>query len=40
MICGKYGEEEGGWHSCEVGGAYGVGVGKANRMEWNGMQWL
>ena len=42
MICGKYSEEEGGWHSCEVGGAYGVGVGKAIRMEWNAMvvEWL
>ena len=42
VICGKYGEEEGGWHSCEVRGAYGVGVGKAIRMEWNAMvvEWL
>ena len=39
MICGRYGEEEGGWRSCEVRGAYGVEeYGKL--LEWIGMWWV
>ena len=34
VINRRYGEEEGGWRTCEVGGAYGVGMWKAIRMDW------
>ena len=33
VIKSKYGEEEG-WRTCDVGGAYGVGVLKAIKMDW------
>ena len=35
VISGKYGVEEGGWCSCLGRGAYGVGVWKAKRMQWD-----
>ena len=35
VIKGKYAEEEGGWRTCGVGGAYGVGVWKAIRIDWD-----
>ena len=34
VIIDKYGEEEGGWCSKEVRGAYGVGLWKAIRKDW------
>ena len=34
VISSKYGEEEGGRQILEVGGAYGVSVWKADRMDW------
>ena len=34
VICGKYGEEEGRWHSCEVRERFRVGLWKAIRREW------
>ena len=37
VICKKFGEEKGGWHSCEVRGVYGVGMRKALRI---GMRWV
>ncbi|RVW14439.1 hypothetical protein CK203_090793 [Vitis vinifera] len=34
VIIDKYGEEEGGWCSKEVKGAYGVGLWRAIRKDW------
>ena len=34
VICGKYGEEEGRWRSCEVRERFRVGLWKAIRREW------
>ena len=35
VIRRKYGEKEGGWRTCEVEGAFGVGLWKAIRMDWD-----
>lgn len=35
VIYGKYGEEEGGWCSCEVRGSFRVGLWKAIKKEWD-----
>ena len=37
VICGKYGEEEGGRWSCEVRGSFGVGLWKAIKRDWDAM---
>ena len=34
VICGKYGVEEGRWHSYDVRGSYKVGLWKAIGKEW------
>ena len=37
VICGKYGEEEGEWHSCEARERFGVGLSKAIKREGGAM---
>ena len=37
VMCGKYGEEAGGWRSCDVRGSFGVGLWKAIRRVWDVM---
>ena len=37
VMCGKYGEEAGGWQSCDVRGSFGVGLWKAIRRVWDVM---
>ncbi|RVX01006.1 putative ribonuclease H protein [Vitis vinifera] len=40
VICGKYGEEVGGWRSCDVRGSNGVGLWKAIRRDWDATIWF
>ena len=34
VICGKFGETNGGWHTCDLRGGYGISLWKEIRKEW------
>ena len=36
VICCKFGESNGGWHTCDLSGGYGTNLWKENRKEWLG----
>ena len=34
VICSKFGETNGGWHTCDLRGGYGISLWKEIRKEW------